>query len=472
MCGIHTSNMLYFLYLLLCLYRSGLQYLPIEQEDTSESSGSLSVGSRCFFSDFQRSLMEVETVWFIALLSFVKEFTMSRFCRVMSVFLVLSLLFPSINIRAQSSLPENCDITVQPDGAIYVVCMPEGEWNEDLILFAHGYVAFNEPIGIPMDQMEFDDTAIPEMVNDLGYAFATTSYPINGLAIIEGTQDILTLNQYFSDNYAIPEYTYLAGASEGGLITALVMEQYPEEFSGGLSLCGPIGDFREQIDYLGDFRVLFDYFFPDVLPPEVVSIPEEVIAYWDVPDGTGSSYTDRIVEAINADSQALQELIFVSRMTVDINDMEMVEAAVLKLLWYNVFATNDAWAKLNGQPFTNRRTFYFGSSNDFLLNASVERFKADASAVDAINSTYQTSGDLTIPMVTMHNTGDWLVPFWHQITYLPKVTSTESFDQYASLPVLRYGHCNFTSDEVLIGFSLLRLMVEGLPIEGIPTSIP
>ena len=37
-------------------------------------------------------------------------------------------------------------------------------------------------------------------------------------------------------------------------------------FSSALAACAPIGSFRQQVNYLGDFRVLFDYYFPGVLP--------------------------------------------------------------------------------------------------------------------------------------------------------------------------------------------------------------
>ena len=40
-----------------------------------------------------------------------------------------------------------------------------------------------------------------------------------------------------------------------------------------LALCGPVGDFAGQIDYLGDFRVLFDYFFPGVIPGDRWTCP-------------------------------------------------------------------------------------------------------------------------------------------------------------------------------------------------------
>ena len=78
---------------------------------------------------------------------------------------------------------------------------------------------------------------------------------------------------------------YLVGVSQGGLVCTLAVEQNPGIFSGGLSLCGPIGDFRRQINYWGDFRVAFDYFFPNVIPfsdnpdnrSDAVDIPLEVV---------------------------------------------------------------------------------------------------------------------------------------------------------------------------------------------------
>jgi len=49
-----------------------------------------------------------------------------------------------------------------------------------------------------------------------------------------------------------------------------------------LAVCGPIGSFQQQIDYLGDARVLFDYFFPGVLgaawTQSNIIIPAELIA--------------------------------------------------------------------------------------------------------------------------------------------------------------------------------------------------
>ena len=97
-----------------------------------------------------------------------------------------------------------------------------------------------------------------------GYAFATTSYRKNGLAVKEGLADIVDLVEVFKTQLAKQSTgrVYVIGASEGGLIATLAAEKYSKTFCGGLALCGPIGDFRGQLNYWGDFRVLFDYFYP------------------------------------------------------------------------------------------------------------------------------------------------------------------------------------------------------------------
>ena len=124
----------------------------------------------------------------------------------------------------------------------------------------------------------------------------------------------------------------------------------------------------------------------------------------------------------------------------------------LDLLWYNVFGTNDAVHKLGGNPYGNRLRWYFGSSDDWKLNVRVARFTASRAAVGALQA-YKTSGDLSIPLVTLHTTGDDVVPFWQELLYLGKV-GVSGLGPFVPLPVFRYGHCNFTPGEVLAAFGL------------------
>jgi len=132
---------------------------------------------------------------------------------------------------------------------------------------------------------------------------------------------------------------------------------------------------------------------------------------------------------------------------------ETVLETTLHLLWYSVFATNDAREKLGGNPYDNRSTRYQGSSDDARLNAEVERFSASATALANL-APYQTSGALVRPLITLHTTGDEVVPFWHEILYLGKTWSTAQ-SSFIPIPVPTYGHCNFSAIDVLVAFAVL-----------------
>ncbi len=357
-------------------------------------------------------------------------------------------------------VPGPCVQGVLPGGALYLICVPAAGWNGDLVVYAHGYVAFNEPLGFYNLTLP-DGTYIPDLVQSLGYAFATTSYRQNGLAILEGVEDVKELVAAFPAVAGrSPVHTYMTGPSEGGIITALLVERAPELFSGGLSLCGPVGDFRKQIDYWGDFRVLFDYFFPGALPPTAIDIPPEVIASWE------SAYKPAIDALITANPNAAGQLIRTSGAAIDPADPTTVNDTTLGLLWYNVFATNDGKAKLGGNPFDNTRRIYRGSDNDVALNQGVARYSADPAALAAMVP-YNTSGRVRIPLVTMHTTGDEIIPFWHQLLYRKKLLANGSFG-VIQIPIVRYGHCNFTAEEVLVGFALLVLQTTGRDLQYVP----
>jgi len=272
-----------------------------------------------------------------------------------------------------------CSQPTLPHGALGMICVPAA-WNGELVIWAHGYVDVTKPLGFYQLTLS-DGTDLPTLAQSAGFAFATTSYRQNGLAILEGMEDIQELTLAFRQRVRVPTHTYLLGGSEGGLVTTLLMERSPELFSGAVAACGPIGDFRLELNYIGDFRVLFDYFLPGVIPGSPILIPADVMASWD------TTYVPRIIFALLANPQAALELMATAKAAYDPADLTTVGVTTLDLLWYNVFGTNDARAKLGGNPYGNRARVYSGSSNDLALNASVRRFTAEDAALANLSRT-------------------------------------------------------------------------------------
>ena len=349
----------------------------------------------------------------------------------------------------------------QSTGARYRICMPSnpGTWNGDLVLYAHGYMAYNRPIEIPEEQLTIGGVSVPGTLTSFGYAFATTSYSTNGLAMREAVTDLLDLIEVFSATHGAPDKVLLTGPSEGGIVTLLALEKHPERFDGGMALCGPIGGIPAQINYMGDFRVVFDYYFPGLLPGDAISIPQALIDNWE------THYTTIVHPAISHPSSAysLTQVLAVTGAAVDLADPTSALTTTQGLLWYSVFATNDARDKLGGQPYDNWTRAYGGSDDDDALNAGVPRYRADPAALAALEASYQTTGWLSRPLVTIHTTGDEIVPYWHQAAYEWKLAAAGRSALQRHQFVERYGHCAFTSDEVVSAFQRLVSLAENPP---------
>lgn len=384
------------------------------------------------------------------------------------VIAAIVLAYPQIS-RADET-PPGCTDGVQQSGALYRICMPsETPWNGDLLLFAHGYITFNQPLAIPGDTLELPgggSFSISQFLMQLGYAYATTSYSVNGLAFKQGVEDMRDLVAIFEDAHGLPARVFLAGGSEGGIVTALSLEKYPEVYTAGIAACGPIGSFTQQINYIGDFRVVFDFYFPGMIPGSPAAIPQNVIDNWD------SVYEPAIKEAIRQKPLATALLLKVTRAPIGL-DPATIEETVLSVLWYSVFATNDATAKLGGQPFDNSTRIYSGAGSllDALLNAAAPRFSANPAALAEIQAHYSTTGILLDPLVTMHTSGDQIIPYWHEPLYRQKVLAGGSAAMHVNIPVLRYGHCNFGLGELLAAF-LIMLVKTGAPPAALEQLLP
>ena len=362
-----------------------------------------------------------------------------------SFFFLLSVFFLCFEPRMEV-LAGSITKGVQSSGASYEISMPSS-WNGDLVIYAHGYVAFNKPVAVPNDALP-GGTTVADIVNGLGYAYAASSYRENGLAVLDGIRDSVDLVSVFKSTVGTPGRVFIFGVSEGGLVAVKALEQYPDVFCGGLVLCGPIGNFRAQVNYIADFRALYDCYFPGVLPGNAITVPDSVISSW------YKYYEPAALYAVAAQPRSGRELLRVARAAFDPADESTLYETVQGLLWYQVYATEDAERKLGGQPYDNTKRLYTGSANDALLNQKVFRTSADPQALAALQA-YQTTGKLRVPLVTMHTTGDEIVPYWHQTKYTSKVKASGSSSCYYAIAINRYGHCNVTASEIMSGFIIL-----------------
>ncbi|MGF1507796.1 MAG: alpha/beta hydrolase family protein [Anaerolineae bacterium] len=358
-----------------------------------------------------------------------------------------------------------------PDDQAVTVCFPDN-WNGTLVVYAHGYVSPRDVPGVVVEEIGLPDyeadllAGVIPTVLDLGFATATTGYSKLGWALEPAQDNILTLVDHFKDNYS-PDgkaKVLMVGASEGGIITTMMLERFPETFAGGLSLCGVVGGAPYQFAYIGDFRVVFDYYFPDVFDFGAADIPADAYEDWvTTPEEAGSPVIlPEAAAAFEADPAAVDELFAVTDAPADPANLDATRQNTMQqILFYNIWGSEDAFETTGGSPFRNVFTYYYGSSDDRALNRGVERLWGDSSARSYAREYYETTGDLERPLITIHNRYDPAVPFEHEIIYLLRTAFQGNLGNLLVIPpgllAEDYGHCNFTETETLVAFGLLVL---------------
>jgi pimeloyl-ACP methyl ester carboxylesterase len=323
---------------------------------------------------------------------------------------------------------------------------PLANWNGVLVVYAHGYVAPQLPLMLPSEELGLFPDLLPGLLSQ-GYAFATTSYSKNGYAVEQAGKDLNALVRHFKThvlpNAGLLDKVFVVGASEGGLITTMLVEKHPGVYDGGLAMCGPIGGMPAQVQYLADFRVVFDYFFPTVFSFGVTDVPEDAWQNW-------ASYEAGIPLALQGDPAATSQLFSVTGAAFDAGDPTSIDTTTLGILFYSIWGTNDLIATAGGMPYDNQDTWY-GLPSDVELNDGVERVESDGRARAYVRRAYQPTGELYVPLVTLHNTLDPVVPYWHEDLYASRATP----GLFQHIPVEGYGHCAFTAEQVLTAFGIL-----------------
>jgi hypothetical protein len=85
---------------------------------------------------------------------------------------------------------------------------------------------------------------------------------------------------------------------------------------------------------------------------------------------------------------------------------------------------------------------------------------ADPGAIAALRATSVPTGQLQVPNLTLHTTADPLVPVQHEAEYGDVVRKAGSGSLLQQAYVARWGHCSFTTAELVAGVEALLERVE------------
>jgi len=365
------------------------------------------------------------------------------------------------------------------DGAAYLIQCPAGTWNGTLYLYSHGYVA---PGGNNPAQDAGDPVTRDWMLGH-GYALAGSSYAGTGWAIEQALPDQINTLNAFGSLYGQPTTTVAWGHSLGGIITAGLLQDYPKRFDAALPMCGVlaggVATWNTALDGAFAFQQLVD---PSV---QIVNI-------------SNPRANLQAAEAAGAQAQQTAQgrarLALVSALAdtpgwftplspePDATDYATQEANQFKwgsqVTFPFVFAFRaELEARAGGNPSWNTGVNYFADLaksvdfeevkalyqaaglnlvQDLLTLNNSPRVKANPDAEAYLIKNIAFNGGISVPVLTMHTTGDGLVVPENEQAYRSAVNRAGRGNLLRQVFVHRAGHCAFTPAETVTAVQTLE----------------
>jgi pimeloyl-ACP methyl ester carboxylesterase len=322
-------------------------------------------------------------------------------------------------------------------GVEYALLRPE-DWNGDLVVYAHGYIPTSEPVGL--DAVEALGEHLVELRNLLlerGYAVAYSSYSANGFAVKEGAHWTDRVREIFASKVGTPERTFVIGQSLGALVAVMLVEKFPEVYAGALPIAGILGGSRAAIDYYANVRVLFDYFYPDVLPGSLLDLPDGIDVVEDV--------RNVALAAMFEHPEGAFAIAQIDQAPLPYRTPEELFRSILVALEFHAIALEDLLDRTHGQSFfDNSGTVYTSSTLPPALledlNAKVARYSIAPSARAYFDRYYEPMGRLSIPVLTLHMRWDPVAPIFHEDLYEDRVAAAGSLSFLERRTIEAYGH--------------------------------
>jgi len=336
--------------------------------------------------------------------------------------------------------------------AAYRIEIP-ANWNGELLLWAHGVRGFSSEV--------YADNPPPALRRALiqqGYAWAASSFSENGFIPGVATNDTLLLKRFFSEQFGEPARTYIAGNSMGGNVVTLSLENFPDEYDGGLSFCGVVAG-EEWIDYLLAWVMAAEF-----------------IAGFELPLDAGSARVNAMVDANilpalgpaeNPTPRGLAFRSVVRNLTGGprpffAEGYRKAYAANFGLITGDPGRTMPLTRAATTDGIVFRADPGLGFDGD-AVNDGVRRITADMELRDPAKhpDTAPTTGRLHDPLLTLHESGDLTVPISLEQSYRHKVEAAGTGDLLVQRIIRSGAHCDFSDTEITRAWGDLSAWVAG-----------
>ncbi len=345
-------------------------------------------------------------------------------------------------------------------GARFLLRFPAA-WNHDLVLFAQGYVTPGAPGGLDPPRPDEATAAVLATAFAQRDAYGYSAYSKTGYAVHAGIDDTELLRALVGRVAGLSR-TYLIGKSMGGDIALGLVERYPHAYAGALSYCGVVAGWYEEIRYLTDFRVVYDYYTKGLGAPVTlpgaghVLAPDPALTLNAALNSVGALFAR--ASSRPAYARAVAAVARVSGANPD-------PVSYITALLGNIYGLADYLRTAGGNGYSNIGTVYTGSPDDRALNAGVERVAATPAAIAYLRANYTPTGRFSARVLAIHNTIDPLVPYRQEALFAARVAARgnganlvrQEVDPKPVNPLLGGpAHCYFSPAQLTYAWDELR----------------
>ncbi|HET8841234.1 MAG TPA: hypothetical protein VFN35_07185, partial [Ktedonobacteraceae bacterium] len=365
-------------------------------------------------------------------------------------------------------------------GANYTIAVPSN-WNRTLLLYSHGYAFVGTPL--PNPAPDASDPASAAVLLAQGYALAGSSYSQNGWALQQAFHDQIALLDFFKQTCGHPTRVIPWGDSLGGIITAGLVQLYPHLFAGALPMCGVlaggVGTWNQALDGAFAFNLLLA---GGAVSPVHLSNPQASLQQaltllnqaQQTPQGRARIALSSALSNIPGwfspgsprpgakDFAAQEQNQFLWQSQVDflfafLGRAELEARAGGNPSW-NVGVNYTRQLLLSSDRQEVEALYKAAGLNlkaDLHTLNAAPRISADPKAAAYLSKYITFNGDLDIPVLTLHTTGDGLVVNQNEQSYQSAVFRHGDSRLLRQVFVERAGHCAFTPAEKLTALQTL-----------------
>ncbi|EAQ00916.1 putative membrane protein [Janibacter sp. HTCC2649] len=348
------------------------------------------------------------------------------------------------------------------NGAFYAIAVPH-EWNRSLLVHAHGGPDLGETSDPSRSVDDLDRWAV--MVRE-GYAWAGSSYRRGGFGTEMAAIDTESVRKIFIDTWGKPRLTLLHGQSWGGDVAAKTAETFgnaaDKPYDGVLLTSGVLAGATRGYDYRVDLRAVYQYYCQNHPRPTEVQYP----VWMGLRPGstmTSAGLRSRLQECTGFQSEPTERTPLQQRNLDDILGVTGIPERTLEShLRFATFTFRDIVStRLGGRnPFSNRSIRYSGSHDDAALNKGVERFSADQSAVRDLSFDSDLTGDVRVPVLTMHAIDDPTAFVEHESAYRATLTAAGNADHLVQTFTHESEHSSLSNSEYATVIHALETWVD------------